>query len=99
MLADRLIDGDQFRAQFLEAMVLIDLGLRFAPCRGRRKRFGNGSTVHSPCQADLRIMSRIVGFSAVTGWLSATARDGTDRTRTQIAESGELAEDFGTLGF
>jgi len=99
MLADLLVDRDQFSAQLLEAMVFIDFGLRLAPSRGRRKRFGNGLSVHFPCEANLRIVSWVCGLCAMASRFSATARNSADRTWTQIAEAGEVTQYLGSLGF
>ena len=99
MLADLLTDRDQIRAQFLEAMVLVDFRLRFAPDGGRRKRFGDRFAVYLTGESDLWIVSRIVGFGAVTGGLPTTASDGANGTGTQIAEGSELLKNLRALGF
>src|ERR1035437_7277521 len=99
MPADLLVDRDQFGAQFLVAMVLIDFRLCLTPGGGRRKRFGDGFSFDLTCESNLGIVSRVVGLGAMAGWLSATARDSADRTWAQIAKGGELTKDFGSLGF
>ena len=81
MLADLLVDRDQFGTQFLEAMVLIDFGLSLPPGGGRRKRFGDGFSFDFTCESNLGIVARVVGFGAVAGRFSAAARDRADRTR------------------
>ena len=66
---------------------------------GRRKRFGNGSSDHFSREANLWIISGVVGPSAVAGRFSATARDRADRPWAQIAKRGEVTEDLGAFGF
>jgi hypothetical protein len=99
MPADLLIDGDQFGTQFLEAVVLIDFGLRFAPSGGRRKRLGDGLALHLACKPKLRYVPWVLGLGTVARRLSATARDRADRTLAQIAEGSELTKDLGAFGF
>jgi len=64
MATDLLVNRDQFQAQFLETMVLIDFQLGFAPCGGGRKRLGDGFPVHFAGQANLRVVTRVVGLGA-----------------------------------
>ena len=97
--ADLLVDRDQFRTQFLEAMVLIDFGLCLPPGGGRRKRFGDGSSFDFTGKSNLGIVPWVVGFGAVAGRFSAAARNRADRTRAQIAGGGELTKDFRALGW
>jgi hypothetical protein len=99
MLADFLIDGDQFRAQFPQTMILVDFRLRLAPGSRGRKRFGDGLAVHSSSEPNLGIMSPIFRLGAMTCWLSAAASNRADRACAQIAESAELVKDLGSLGF
>ena len=65
LLADLLVDGNQFSDQLLAALVLSDLGLRLAQSGGRRKRFSDGLSIHSACESNLRIMSLIAGLDAM----------------------------------
>lgn len=97
MRADLVVDSDQFTAQFLEAMVLIDFRLRLALGRGRRKRFGDGFPVHFSRESNFWIVSRVFGLGAVAGRFSAAASDGADRILAQIAENGELTKNLGAL--
>lgn len=99
MPTDLLVDRDQFQAQFLETMVLIDFRLGFAPCSGGRKRLGDGFPVNFAGQANLRIVTRVVGPGAMAGRFPAAAGDGADRTRAQIAQASELMKDFAAFGF
>jgi len=80
-------------------MVFIDFRLPLAPSGGRRKRFGNGFSIHFVGESNLRIMSWIVGLGAVAGGLSAASSDRADRTWPQIAQSSELMKNLGALGF
>jgi hypothetical protein len=99
MPADLLVDRDQFQAQFLKTMVLVDFRLRFAPCGGGRKRLGDGFAANFAGQANLGIVTRVVGLGAMAGRFSAAARDGTDRPGAQIAKASELEKDFAAFGF
>ena len=97
--ADLLIDPDEFRAQILKAMVLVDLGLRLVVGGWGRKRFRDGLAIHFAGEADMGIVSRIIRLGAMTSRFSTTAGNGADRPWAKIAEGIELERDHGTLGF
>src|SRR6266567_1600942 len=99
MLANLLIDRDQFLVQSLQPMVLVNFGLCLAPSRRRGERFGHGFSVHFPGEPNLRIMSPIFGLGTMAGRLSAAASHRADRTLAQVAEGAELTKNLGTLGF
>ena len=97
MPTDLLVDRDQFQAQLLETMILIDFRLGFAPCGGGRKRLGDGFPVNFAGQANLRVVTRVVGLGAMAGRLTAAAHHGRDGTGPKITEAQELFEQPGSF--
>src|SRR5205807_10237129 len=75
-----------------------DFLLRLAQRGGIGKGFGHGFTRHAASQAKLRIMSRVVVFSAVAGRLAAASGHGGDGTGSQITQGEELFQELGSLG-
>jgi hypothetical protein len=77
--ADSLVEAHQVLAEFLEPMELGDLVLRLA----QRSRIGEGFSQalasDSTGQTELRVVTGIVGFAAMAGWLTAATHYGCDR--------------------
>jgi hypothetical protein len=80
-------------------LVLVDLGLRFVESGGGSEGFGYRLAIDFACEAQLRIVARIVGLGTVASRLSAAASDSANRAWAQIAEGGDLAQDLGALVF
>src|SRR6267154_471052 len=46
-----------------------------------------------------RFVTRVVGFGAMAGWLTAATHYGCDRTGPQVAKAEELFQEFGSIRF
>jgi hypothetical protein len=69
--ADLFVDTDQILAQLLQAVELGDLLLRFAQRRWIGKGLGRALARDPAGQPELRIVTRIIGFGAMAGRLTA----------------------------
>jgi len=69
----------------------MNLGLRFLERGGRSERLGNRLAIHFASQAQLRIVTAIVGFGAVAARLSAAARDSANRAWAKITQRADVA--------
>jgi hypothetical protein len=87
-----LVDGQQLLAELLPALEFCDLLLGFAQSGGSGKTLIHGLPVHFAAQAELRIMSRIVGLGTVASGLSAAAQARGDGTGSKIAQTEELLQ-------
>jgi len=94
-----LVDGYHLLAELLEAMKLGNLLLGFAKRRWIREGFGHGSARHSSGQAELRIVTRIVGFGAMAGWLSTAMGHRRNRTGPEVTQMEELFQELGSISF
>jgi hypothetical protein len=98
-LADFFVDADQVFAKLLETMELRDLLLSFAK-RGRiGKGLSHGPAGLSASEAELGIMTGIVGFGAMTRRFTAAPDYGSNRTGPKIAQAEELLQEFGSTSF
>jgi hypothetical protein len=80
-------------------MELGNLLLRFAQGHGAGEGFGNRFTGYSPGEAQLRIVSGVVGLGTMTARLTTPADDRSDGARPKVTQAQELLQELGTLGF
>jgi hypothetical protein len=97
--ADPLIDIHQLGTQLLQALVFVDLGLRFVKSGGGSEGFGYRLAVDFASEAELRIVPGIVWFGTVASGFSAATDHGGNRAWAQIAQTADLVQDLRALGF
>jgi hypothetical protein len=97
--ADSLVDAHQVLAEFLEPMELGDFVLRLAQRVRIGEGFGHALARDSPGQTELRVVTGVVGFGAMTGRLTAATHYGCDRTGPQVAKAEEIFKEFGSIRF
>ena len=71
-------------------MKLGDFLLRLAERGGIGKGFRHRLAGHAAREAELWIVSRVIVFSAVAGWLAATSSHCSDGAGAQITQAEEL---------
>jgi len=84
---DLLVEADQILTELPQTRKLGNLLLRLAKRGWVGKGFRYGLAGHSPSQAELRIMARIVGFGAMAGRLTAATDNGSNGTGPKIAQA------------
>jgi hypothetical protein len=94
-----LVDSHKFGAELLQAMKLRHFPLGFPESCGTGKAFGHGLAVHAAGETELRIMTRVVGLSAMAGRLATVPGHGGNGSRSQVTETEELLQQLGTVGF
>jgi hypothetical protein len=87
---DPFVDADQVVAEFLKAMELGDLLLRFAQRGGIGEGFGHACARYSSGQTELRIVAGVVRSGAMAGRFTAAAHHGRDRTGPQVTQAEEF---------
>jgi len=63
------------------------------------QRFGNGLPIEFVSQAEIGAMAWMLGLVAMAVRFATSARGGSDRATTQVAESGDLTDNVTTLLF
>jgi hypothetical protein len=95
--ADSLVNAHQVLAEFLEPMELGDLVLRLAQRSRIGKGFSQALASDATGQTELRVVTGVVGFGAMAGWLTAATHYGCDRTGPQVAKAEEFFQEFGSI--
>jgi hypothetical protein len=95
---DLSMDADQLVAEFAETVEFGYLLLCFAQCDWIGKGLSYGPTGYSSSQSELGIMTKIVGFGAMAGRLTAAPNNSCNRTGPKITQAEELLQELGTIG-
>ena len=98
-LADLRIDLDQFLMQTLQFPEFSDFSFGLSRCGLVGQGFGNSLAVDLVGQAEIGTMAWILGLMAMAVRFATSASGGSDRSTTQIAESGDLTGNVGPLLF
>jgi hypothetical protein len=98
-LADLRVDFDQFLMQILQFPEFRDFSFSLSRCGLVGQRLGNSLAVDLESQAEIGTVPWILWLMAMAVGLATSASSGSDRSRTQIAESGDLTGDVHALLF
>src|ERR1019366_7768286 len=89
-LADLRVDLDQFLMQVLQFPEFSDFSFGLSRCGLVGQGFGNSLAADLEGQAEIGTVAWILGLMAMGVWFATSARGGSDRSTTQIAESRDL---------